>query len=507
MRIVSYQPELSPALRVVVGNVDYSEFRKILERIEQLLVVSGIEAEFVRSHMEAYTKDAAAYAERMGKPPRKIKAKERDHVQKHAVKALRCNVVRELTGESNRGLSIRMADSELLQWFCRIDRVDVVRVPSKSALDRYEKLVPETVVRELVDQLNGVAASTGEEGQSTLDLEQPLDIDALFLDTSCVKANIHFPVDWVLLRDATRTLMKAVALIRRHGLKNRMGEPAAFIRDINRLSIEMTHTRRRSDSNKARKRVLRSMKKLMKKIDLHAQKHRDLLANERERTNLTEGEAAAIIKRIDGVRALLPKAIKQAHERIIGGRQVSNEEKILSLYEPDVHVLVRGKAGAEVEFGNTLLLAEQRQGVIVDWKLIKDQAPADSKMVPDCLARFEDVFGSMPNGMAGDRGFDSKRNRKRLEKAGVYNAICPRSVADLRERMKEDEFARLQTRRAQTEPRIAIFKNGFLGRPMRSKGFVHRENRVAWAVLAHNLWVLARLPRAEEQAEELDAAA
>ena len=73
--------------------------------------------------------------------------------------------------------------------------------------------------------------------------------------------------------------------------------------------------------------------------------------------------------------------------------------------------------------------------------------------------------------------------------------------------MKEDQFAQLQTRRAQTESRIAIFKNGFLGRPMRSKGFVHRENRVAWAVLAHNLWVIARLPRAEEQAEELGAAA
>ena len=37
------------------------------------------------------------------------------------------------------------------------------------------------------------------------DLDQPLDIDALFLDTSCAKANIHFPVDWVLLRNATRT--------------------------------------------------------------------------------------------------------------------------------------------------------------------------------------------------------------------------------------------------------------------------------------------------------------
>jgi len=129
--------------------------------------------------------------------------------------------VRELTGESARGLSIRMADSELLQWFCGIDRVDVVRVPSKSALDRYEKLVPETVVRKIVDQLNGLAATTGEEGQSMLELEKPLDIEALFLDTSCVKANIHFPVDWVLLRDATRTLMKAVTIIRRHGWPGR----------------------------------------------------------------------------------------------------------------------------------------------------------------------------------------------------------------------------------------------------------------------------------------------
>ena len=209
MEIISYQPELSPALRVVVGNVDYSEFRETLSRIDQLLMVSGIESEFVRSRMEAYENEAEAYAQCMGKEPRQISAKERGKVHEHAVKALRSNVIRELTGESARGLSVRMADSELLQWFCRIDRVDVVHVPSKSALDRYEKLVPETVVRQIVDQLNGVAASTGEEGQSALDLEKPLDIEALFLDTSCVRANIHFPVDWVLLRDATRTLMKA----------------------------------------------------------------------------------------------------------------------------------------------------------------------------------------------------------------------------------------------------------------------------------------------------------
>ena len=62
--------------------------------------------------------------------------------------------------------------------------------------------------------------------------------------------------------------------------------------------------------------------------------------------------------------ARLPAAIRQAHERIIGERPVASADKILSLYEDDLHVIVRGKAGAEVEFGNTLLLAENLDGII-----------------------------------------------------------------------------------------------------------------------------------------------
>jgi hypothetical protein len=34
--------------------------------------------------------------------------------------------------------------------------------------------------------------------------------------------------------------------------------------------------------------------------------------------------------------------------------------------------------------------------------------------------------------------------------------------------------------RAQPEGRVSIQKNGFLGRPMRSKGFVHRHSNVGW---------------------------
>ena len=89
----------------------------------------------------------------------------------------------------------------------------------------------------------------------------------------------------------------------------------------------------------------------------------------------------------------------------------------------------------------------------------------------------------------------------------IANAICPKNIVNLTEKLKDKEFVRLQNRRGQTEGRIAILKNKFLGNPIKSKGFNYPEIHLAWAVLAHNLWVLARLPKADEKKIDLLSAA
>jgi len=392
-----------------------------------------------------------------------------------------------------------LADSPVLQHFCLLDVLEPIRVPSKSRLERNEKMLPEGLVRELVSRL----VVHGAQRATEMGLAKPLDMDVYFLDTTCLKANIHYPVDWVLLRDATRTLMKAVVLIRRCGLKHRMQQPAQFIKEMNRLCIEMTHTRRKRDTSRERKRVLRLMKQLMKKIRRHAENHRELLLEGREATSLSEKQAAQILGRLEGVLRKLPEAIRQAHERIICGRTIKNEEKILSLYEPEVHVIVRGKAGARVEFGNTLLIAEQPEGLIVDWRLYEGQAPSDAQALVESLERTGLAHGGrQPKAVVGDRAFGSARSRGYLAAKGIRDETCPRSAAELRRRMEGERFREHQHRRGQTEGRIGILKNQFLGTPLRSKGCEHRALSVAWAVLAHNLWVLARLPRAAAEQEQ-----
>lgn len=271
--------------------------------------------------------------------------------------------------------------------------------------------------------------------------------------------------------------------------------------------MQMTHARRKEESKKERKRVLRLMKKQIKGVAAHARRHRQLLEQRWKESDLTRPQAEQILRRIDGVLGLLPQAQKQAHERIIGERKVENADKILSLYEREIRVIVRGKAGAEVEFGNTLILGEQKDGVIVDWKLMEEQAPADSKLMVESIQRVEQMLGHKVGSVVTDRGFESSGNIDWLKQQKIYNGICPKDPQELKRRFKSPKFSRLQKRRAQTEARVAIFKNQFLGRPMRSKGFGNREIQISWGVMAHNLWVISKLATRATEEEEIQKAA
>ena len=492
-QIIPFPQELRPRLPVIIGNIDYLTLRQRLEQIDAVLRDGGVEREFVQRSLNQWLSGST----------HETTALQQLKFQQRSRRALRCTILQTLLQEDFRGFSCQLAGHPLYQWFCQVDALDQVRVPSKSELQRFAHWLPVEQMREIIDGLLNAAIQS----PSKLRLKETLDLEEYFLDSTCLKANVHFPTDWVLLRDGVRTLMKATVLIRKAGLRGRMEPPEEFLRRMNRLSIAMTQKARRAGGKKGRKQVLREMKKLVGIVRSHAQRHRDLLDQKWERTEWTRPQADQILKRIDGVLELLPRAQKQAHERIIGERQVPNAEKILSLYDSDVRVIVRGKAGAKVEFGNTVLIGENRQGLILDYEIFRESAPADSQLLFQSLARVWSVTGRHVGAVVTDRGFASAANSRRLEESDTVDATCPRKPAELGQKMKDTKFARLQRRRAQTEARIGILKHGFLGQSMRAKGFAHRELALAWGVLTHNLWKLARLRKPKKKAVPLAKAA
>ncbi len=476
---ISFQRELSLNIPKVVKNKDYQDYEHLLKRINEILCATGVDLDFAEHYVNTISKQSS----------KELTLKQIRKYSKYGIAALRCMIVKNLTGLGFRELSVRLAESTLLQWFCNLENLDVIKVPSKSQLQRYSLCVSEDYLRKLIESLREKISLP----ENILNLKSPFNCENIYLDATCLKANIHFPVDWLLLRDGMVSLLKSILVIRRHGLKHRMQPPEEFIHRVNLLCIEMTNARRKQDSKKIRKAVLREMKKLSKVIRGHAGTYYKILQKHwRERTDLSEGQANEVLKRINDVLTKLPEAIRQAHSRIITGLQIESKDKILSLFDDSARVVKRGKAGAEVEFGNTLFLAEQSDGFIVDWHLYEASAPSDAKMTIESINRMTERNIGIKS-VAGDRGCDSKRCQNLVVKKKIANNICPRNPHELIEKLQDNNFVFHQNRRSQTEGRIGIFKNNFTGSPIKNKKFEYKDISVAWAVLTHNLWVLARL--------------
>jgi len=500
--LIPFQLPFRQPLPLVIGNKDFQEYEQKLTRINELLDLAKTDIPFIAFALKQTEEMLKKKTLCKNKPSKKLSQKMKERAQRMAVQALRCSIARHLLAEPFRDFSCHLAESQFLRVFCHLDRLGPIKVPTKSTLERFEKMFPEEMLRRTISGLCLQASLPAADLQTAqaLNLVDPINLNECYVDLTCLKADLHFPADWVLLRDAVRTLIKAILTIRRHGLKTRIPDPKSFIHEINKKCMAMAQAGRTIDSKRKRKNILRAMKRIVKTVRKHAERYKALLQAEWPQTNLSAKEAEQILKRMDNILDQLPAALKQAHERIIGERQVANADKILSLYDPDHHVLVRGKAGAAVEFGNTLLLMEQSDGLIVDWWLYQDDAPADSKTIPASVTRFRDNYGHDMKRLTGDRGCASRENSDLLKNHGIDDCLCPRSPSVLTRRLNNDEdFAAAQRRRAQTEARIGILKNVYLGRPLRSKKFTNRKLNTAWSVLAHNLCVLACLPQAERK--------
>lgn len=493
--ILPRQLHLCPALPRIIGCKDYSEFDRELTRIEGLLRTSEVEPLFLRLSVE----QLRAETEKAG---HKLTVADIARHQEQSRLALRCEILRALLGqESYRNMSLRLSLSARERHFCGIDEIERVRIPSKSRLQTYTKWLPDKMMREVLAQLLRGASTQG--GSERMGLAAQIEFNLVLMDTTCLKANVHFPADWLLLRDAARTLMKATILIRKRNICARMEAPESFLARMNKLSIGMAMAGRKTDSKRQKKAHLRAMKKLIDTIAAHARRHRAALDKHWAETDLTRARAEQILRRIDDICGQLCAIKKQAHERIIGERQVASADKILSLYEKEIHLIIRGKAGAAFEVGNTLHIAEQEDGLIIDHDLIKPVSPGDAKILRESIARIEALDLAPILGVSTDKQFASQANSKLLEEKGIFDATCPRDPGEHTRRLNDDPiFAAAQQRRAQTEGKIGNIKNHFLGGILRVKGYENRAAAVNWAILAHNLRKIARLPQKQSDAKE-----
>ena len=262
--IISFQESLRPAIPRVKGCKDYADEELSLRRMDRILRVGGIDRLFLemsRQEFEANVVKAVAAGEKVQSGPQALGR----HL-KHSFQALRCTVLKNVVTSSYREMSVALAMSPLYRWFSGVDDFEVIHVPGKSTLQDYAHWLPMEKMTRLINALSEAVAN--EDQARLIGLQAELDMSMAWVDSTCLKANVHFPVDWVLLRDAVRTLVAGILTIRRHGLVHRIREPEKFLREINALAMGMTGVSRwKSGGKKERNSLLRKMKRVSQVVD------------------------------------------------------------------------------------------------------------------------------------------------------------------------------------------------------------------------------------------------
>jgi len=304
MFILATQQKFDKDIPVVFGNAEYNTERELLTAIDEIIRQSGIEKTVMEYFLDVAQVNKMIVVFGTDKLAR-LTANEIIRAKDNAILALRASILRKRLKLSLRKFAMALSHSALYKWFCRINRFFDPKVPGKTHLGDLENMLPVGVIKQLETLLLQSAAD-----ESSEVLYEPIDFSQCYLDSTCIMANIHFPVDWLLLRDSTRTMMKAVNRIRKLGLKNRMPyEPNEYISKMNKLCMQMTFARRKKDSKRNRKAILRKMKKLLKKAAKHAMKHFELLDKNWETVAISRPKAEQILKQISNVMEKLTRVI------------------------------------------------------------------------------------------------------------------------------------------------------------------------------------------------------
>ncbi|MCI0482766.1 MAG: ISNCY family transposase [Candidatus Dadabacteria bacterium] len=396
--------------------------------------------------------------------------------------ALRVLIAKQVEDWDYREAAVRIDDSIFLRQFTGIGNG---RMMDYSTICRMFKAISKEAWRRVNDILTKYSMEKG-----------MISGDKLRRDTTVYEANIHYPTDSSLLWDVYRVLGRFIEKVRETA-PLLIGGKRLRTKDVKRIFFQIS--RKASKKAKAENRLKEAYRDLIGHAENILSWAGDVCGLVRRiRADYTwerDVHLLGLVKEYESYIEAGRKVVDQAVRRVLKGEQVPNDEKILSIFEPHVELIMRGKAGKEVEFGHIVNIQQVKEKFITGYDVF-ERKPVEHSLVEPALSRHEETFGEYPDVYADDKGaYESMDQIRDLEKKIDVVAICKKGRRSEKEEAREHGllFRLGQKFRAGIEGTISFLKRGLgLGRCF-YRSFKTFASSVGVIVFAHNLLVLARM--------------
>ena len=381
-----------------------------------------------------------------------------------------------------------VADSISWQRFCRIPLGG--RVPHATTLVKLTRRLGEQTVAALNEALLATAAD-----------HKVLRTHRVRADTTVVAANVCYPTDAGLLGRAIGKLAATIGRIQAAGAATR-----TRVRDRRRSARRRAHQIARTlrgRSEQAKQLVLRTTGELADLAVLAVGDATRVTRNARRHLARTgeqpSGKLARLVEELETTIQRTGQVITQTRTRL-AGQTPDGATRLVSLHDPHARPIVKGRLGKPVEFGYKAQVADNPDGVVLDYQ-VEVGNPPDAPMLVPAVRRISRRAGRVPKAVTADRQYGEAAIDDQLHQLGVERAAIPRKGQAGRARQAHEHtrpFRRLVKWRTGSEGRISYLKHRYGWDRTLMDGIAGARIWCGHGVFAHNLVKISRLIQAKQ---------
>lgn len=393
--------------------------------------------------------------------------------------ALGSLLIQEILKTSDRETVQQIKENPYLQYFVGLKCYENKIPFDPSMLVHFRKRIG----IEIIDKINRQIVketSLGEEAEKKNcreEKEEEKNKGQLMLDATVTPSDIKYPTDLGLLNHGREVLNKIIDKLYKP-LKGKLGKKPRTDRKEARKDYLKVAKKKRVSHNERRK----AIKKQLKYIEKNLRSIEKLISRGSKLDLLTRKEQ----EQLETIKELL-----RQQQWMYENKKRSVERRIVSIEQPYIRPIVRGKAGKSVEFGAKITVSYIDGYIFLDkisWENFNE-----STYLKEQVEKYKEYTGYYPESIHVDAIYRNQSNRKYCKEKGIrmsgpaLGRPKKNVTKEEKKQAREDE-----TIRNRIEGKFGESKRRYGLNLIKTKLKETSENKVAIAVLAMNLMTIIR---------------
>ena len=316
-------------------------------------------------------------------------------------------VIKEQLGISDEETVEQILENPYLQYFLGLHEFRQTALFDPSMMVHFRSRFKQEHHQRINDKI--IHSSTNvQQPQGGDDEEPPKNSGKLLVDATCTPADVRYPTDLSLLNEAREKTERIIDCFHAHLVKE----------------TGQAHRKPRTYRLKARKDYLEvakqkspSKKKLRRAIGKQLRYLKRNLAHIKIMVETNDG-LLMLLSDYEYKCLLVIHTLYEQQFQMYNERTHTVEDRIVSISQPHVRPIVRGKSGRKVEFGAKVSVSYQKDGYVRLDRLSWD-AYNESSDLMDQIKSYRARFGYYPVSVHADQIYRTRANRSYCKTKGI----------------------------------------------------------------------------------------